>query len=79
MTGAKFFEQAGYGRLIPIRDGAGVKLIGYNASAPGAYSVFDPKTLASTAYHFKDNLKIDFASNSPVLDPDGVTFNGAAC
>ena len=77
MTGAKFFEQAGYGRLIPIRDGAGVKLIGYNPSAPGAYSVFDPNTLESTqAQPFKDSLKIDYASNSPTLDSDGVSYHG---
>ena len=72
-----FAVQAGYGRLIPIRDGAEVKLIGYNHASPGSYSVFDPDTLTSTTHAFADALRIDFASNSPVLDSDGVTFNGA--
>ena len=69
--------QAGHGRLIPIRDGADVKLIGYKNASPGSYSVFDPDTLTSTTHAFADALRIDFASNSPVLDADGVTFNGA--
>ena len=69
--------QAGYGRLIPIRDGTGVRLIGYNPSSPGAYSEFDPNTLESTkARPFNDSLKIDYASNSPVLDSDGVSYHG---
>ena len=59
-----------------MRDGEGVKLIGYNPSSPGAYSIFDRETLTSTAHTFKDDLKIDYASNSPVLDSDGVTHNG---
>ena len=37
--------QAGYGRLIPVKDGANVKLIGYSPSAPGTYSIFDPEKL----------------------------------
>ena len=60
-----------------MRDGAHVKLIGYNPSSPGAYSVFDPETLTSTARTFDDGLKIDYASNFAVLDADGVTYNGA--
>jgi len=79
VTGSKFFEQAGHGRLVPIRDGADVKMIAYNPSAPGVYSVFDPDTLTSisSALPFNDALKIDYASNSPVLDADGVSYNGA--
>ena len=53
-----------------------MKLIGYNPSAPGTYSIFDPETLTSTAHAFVDTLKIDFASNFMVLDPDGATYNG---
>ena len=71
------YNQAGHGRLIPIKDGAEVKLVGYNPSTPGSYSVFDPDMLTSTAHCFEDSLQIDFASNSPVLDSDGVTYNGA--
>ena len=55
-------------------DGAGVKLIGFNPSSPGVYSEFDRDTLTSTAHSFVDTLKIDYASNSPVLDSDGVTY-----
>ena len=68
--------QAGYGHLIPIRDGVDVRLIGYNASSPGSYSLYDPDTLAWSARAFSDSLQIDYASNSPVLDSDGVTYNG---
>lgn len=52
-------------------------LIAYNASSPGAYSVFDPVTLVSSARTFNDGLKIDYSSNSPVLDYDGVSYNSA--
>jgi len=68
--------QARHGRLIPVRDASGVMLIGYNASSPKSCSVFDPETLTYTAHSFSDSLQIDYASNSPVLDSDGVTYNG---
>ena len=54
-----------------------MRLIGYNPSSPGAYSIFDRETLTSTAHTFMDDLKIDYASNSPVLDSNGSTYNGA--
>ena len=60
-----------------MRDGADVRLVGYNPSSPGTYSVFHPETLTSSAHTFDDDLKIDYASNSPVLDSDGVSYNGA--
>ena len=53
-----------------------MKLIAYNPSAPGTYSVFDPEMLTSTSHTFNDKLRIDVASYSPVLDADGVTYNG---
>ena len=53
-----------------------MKLIGYSPSAPGTYSIFDRGTLTSTAHAFVDTLKIDYASNFVVLDPDGATYNG---
>ena len=54
-----------------------MKLIGYSPSSPGTYSIFDPETLTSTAHTFADALKIDYASNFVVLDPDGSTYTGA--
>ena len=53
-----------------------MKLIAYTPSAPGTYSVFDPEMLTSTSHTFNDKLRIDVASYSPVLDADGVTYNG---
>ena len=70
--------QAWHGRLIPVQDGSGgVTLVGYNAASPKSCSIFDPDTLASSAHIFNDSLQIDYATNSPVLDSDGVTYNGA--
>ena len=52
------------------------KILTSTFPSPAARSVFDPDTLTSSAYPFDDSLKIDYASNSPVLDSDGITYNG---
>ena len=47
----------------------------FNPSSPGVYAVFDPDTLTSIERPFTDDLKLDYASLTPTLDPDGVSFN----
>ena len=52
-------------------------IIAINPSTPAAYWIFDPRTatICPTEHRFHDDLKIDFASLNPSLDPDGVSYN----
>ena len=54
-------------------------IIAVTPSAPAVYWHFDPHTAAldPTEHHFDDGLKIDIASLTPTLDPDGVSYNRA--
>ena len=55
-------------------------IIAVTPSAPAVYWVFDPQTatLDPTEHRFDDDLKIDFASLIPSLDPDGISYNRAS-
>ena len=72
----RLFEQAGSARLIPIGPQSDV-IISFNPAAPGNYCVFDRATLLTTEHAFLDDLKLDFATMTPTLDPDGVSYNCA--
>ena len=55
-------------------------IIAMNPASPANYWFFDPQTatLDPTEHRFDDDLKIDFASLIPSLDPDGISYNRAS-
>ena len=63
------------GQLFPIA-GSPPMLIGYNATSPGVYIVFDPVDMSCREHAFTDSLQIDFACPSTFLDTDGITRLG---
>ena len=70
--------QGGNYRLINIGPHPEV-IIAINPVAPEVYWLFDPvtATISPTEIHFDDDLKTDFTSLFPSLDPDGISYNRA--
>ena len=68
--------QAGSARLVNIGPHPEI-IIAMNPASPAVYWLFDPQTatLSPREHRFDDNLKIDFTSLNPSLDPDGISYN----
>ena len=62
--------QAGYGRIVPVQDGAHVKLIGYNPSSPGSYRQANP--IANLIANLNANLIVNMSR--ACIEPVGRAF-----